>query len=277
MSDLMTSNSAFYVSFELRVPSNCEGCDEYEEDFKQVIKEQEKKRIFFQHRSPQISFRKHLVQHLKNICGEKSLSRCCLHLSVYLLDIFMDNHKIAAEKLLLVGNVCLLLAAKFEEHSAGVPKISELNAFVDNKYEVSDYNDVEILVLKFYQFFLKFPCAAHHVFYYINEMISLDDVNGETTFRTLFFDVFENIKMYLNWILDDIHYVQYYQPSKLAAAIIAASRIQNGLVPWTKQLEDSTTYTEGQFEEILQNLLKKNVLYCAKCDLPNLTNTNIEI
>lgn len=55
----------------------------------------------------------------------------------------------------------------------------------------------------------------------------------------------------------DIHYMQCFPPSKLAAAVIAASRSQQGLGMWTEQLEDLTDFTIEDLKEPLEVLMKK--------------------
>lgn len=55
----------------------------------------------------------------------------------------------------------------------------------------------------------------------------------------------------------DIHYMQCFPPSKLAAAVIAASRLQQGLAMWSKQLEDLTTYTTEDIVDPMRMLMKE--------------------
>ncbi|KAF2885255.1 hypothetical protein ILUMI_20921, partial [Ignelater luminosus] len=83
---------------------------EYAEDYKSIIKQKELLKIPFSHQSPQIFYRKSIVEHLKDFAAKKRLSHSCLHLAVYMLDVFMDNHSILPARLYLVANVCLLLA-----------------------------------------------------------------------------------------------------------------------------------------------------------------------
>jgi hypothetical protein len=50
------------------------------------------------------------VTWLRSVAEELHLSNTSVHLAVYLLDIFMDNHRIVEERLSLVALVCILLA-----------------------------------------------------------------------------------------------------------------------------------------------------------------------
>lgn len=60
-------------------------------------------------------------------------------LAIYYLDIFMDRHRIAVERLSLVVLCCLGIASKLEDRDADVPKYSDLNNQMNNVYCISDY------------------------------------------------------------------------------------------------------------------------------------------
>jgi hypothetical protein len=53
------------------------------------------------------------VTWLRAVAEELNLNNASVHLAVYLLDIFMDNHKIVEERLKLVALVCILLAGLY--------------------------------------------------------------------------------------------------------------------------------------------------------------------
>ncbi|CAH1996939.1 unnamed protein product [Acanthoscelides obtectus] len=269
MRDFMTKHSVFYVSINIQNDSArpqigmChklqkevwQDIEEYKEDFEQVIKLREKCRIPFHHQSPQFCYRQHLVEYLKRVCIEKKLSHCTLHLAVYLLDIFMDNHSIIPERILLAANVCLLIAAKFEENYLILPKIAELNAAIHNRYEVRQYKVMELIILKFFDWYIMFPTAAHYTHYYLQAVLTPSEVKEkQESRRTLFYNIHDCITEYLDQIIDNIHYMQCYPPSKLAAAIIAASRMQIGLTMWTDQLEDMTHYVKEDIESLALQL-----------------------
>ncbi|XP_018328286.1 cyclin-J isoform X2 [Agrilus planipennis] len=176
---------------------------QYEEDFKKVIKQREMQRIPFHHQSPQILFRNELIAYLKQTATQKKMSHSCLHLAVYLLDIFMDNHDIVPHYLQLVCNVCLLIAAKFEECAQKIPKIADMNALVKNRYSRQEYKSVEILILNFFFGYIMFPTAAHYTYYYMQALISPEDMqyfSGNS--RELLFELNESIKIYLECTID---------------------------------------------------------------------------
>lgn len=50
-------------------------------------------------------------------------------------------------------------------------------------------------------------------------------------------------------MISDVHYMQHFVPSKLAAAILSVARNHVGLSSWTEQLENLTEYTKGDIQE----------------------------
>lgn len=61
----------------------------------------------------QLKYRHVLVSWLRAVAEELHLNNASVHLAVYLLDIFMDNHRIVEERLNLVALVCILLAGLY--------------------------------------------------------------------------------------------------------------------------------------------------------------------
>lgn len=107
---------------------------------------------------------------------------------------------------LLVNNIieCYLscFEAKFEENTTNIPKIIELNSAINNKYTAQDYKELEIIILKFFHWYIMFPTAAHYVHYYIQGIISSDDLKSNTSLRSLFYDLHDNITTYLDYVVD---------------------------------------------------------------------------
>ncbi|KAL1505912.1 hypothetical protein ABEB36_005361 [Hypothenemus hampei] len=230
--------------------------DEYRESFKQVIKQREKIQIPFLHNSTQLEYRPGIVNYLRKICTDRKFSHCCLHLAIYLIDIFMDCHDIKPEKILLFANICLLLSAKFEENTYDVPKISELNGIVQNRYQITEYKYLEIEILKYFQWYIRFPTVAHYTHYFMGFVIEHQDLelrkNANT--KTLFYDIHENVRKYLDHVIGNVHYMQEFKPSQLAASILAASRTECGLELWTHSLQQLTDYSKSDLQGPLYTL-----------------------
>lgn len=238
----------------------------YEEDYKLVIKQRETVRIPFLHQSPQLMYRRYMIQYLKNYASNKGLSYCCLHLAVYIMDIFMDNHAILPERLHLVANVCLLISAKFEEVSTNFPKLEELNAAVNDRYALNEYKVVELVILRFFRWYFVLPTAAHYTHYFLQASLSTEDqCISRLNYKTLIYELQEHIKTFLDKVIDDVHYMQLYTPSRLAAAIISVARKKIGLCEWNEKLQQLTEYSKEQIYEPAQILTQSSQIKCSNC------------
>ncbi|XP_030758860.1 cyclin-J-like protein [Sitophilus oryzae] len=279
MNRLMNRESPFYLHGEIQ-----DHMSDYRDCFKQVIKQREVLQMPFFHASTQLSYRNSLVNHMRQICINKKLTHCTLHLAVYLMDSFMDCHNIIPEKTLLLANVCLLIAAKFEENSKNIPKIAELNFTVHNRYNIKEYGRFEVMILDYFSWYVMFPTPAHYTHYYVQAAISKEDLLlTEERMRTLIYKLHDSIVEYLNQIIDNIHYMQDFKPSLLAATVIAASRMDCNLPVWTQQLEELTEYTSTDISRplctLLMNKLNRdmtypvnlmctnNINYCTSCNI----------
>ncbi|XP_022911948.1 cyclin-J [Onthophagus taurus] len=249
--------------------SNLDSIIDYLDDYKYTIKERDNLKLDFTHESSQLNYRSFMINHLKSYASLKSIVPSTLQLAVYLVDMVMDSYKLQEEKFLLIANVCLLIAAKVDEYSGNVPKLTELNASVANIYEISDYKRMEMFILNIFNGFVNFPTPAHCSHYYFQAILDNEDVKiikerKETineTKRVLNSLLLTSLDRYIN----DIHYMQFYPPSLLAAAAISACRVQYGLANWNRQLENFTGYTETVLEEIKKFLLQPHSLKCTLC------------
>lgn len=64
--------------------------------------------MFFQ----QLEFRGSLVQQLRDVTKKMGLTIATLHTAVHQLDLFMDAHRLRADRLTHVALACLSLAGK---------------------------------------------------------------------------------------------------------------------------------------------------------------------
>ncbi|XP_076253209.1 cyclin J [Rhynchophorus ferrugineus] len=251
MQRLMCTESPFYLHREVH-----DHMKDYSDSFKDVIRQREQLQIPFFHGSPQLSYRHGMVQHMRSICVNRKLTHCTLHLAVYLMDSFMDCHHIIPEKTLLLANVCLLIAAKFEENTKDIPKITELNSMVNGRYSIKEYKNLEVIILDYFSWYVMFPTVAHYAHYYVQAAISRDDLlKTDERVRSLIYRLHESIVEYLDQIINNVHYMQDFKPSLLAATVIAASRLECQLSMWTYQLEQLTNYTCSDIVNALCTLM----------------------
>lgn len=134
------------------------------------------RRFPFLYQSPEVQHREHLVNCIKFIAENEGLGRTSVHLAVYLLDFYMDNHKIAVERLELVAVVCLILACKMEEKEDKIPKITEISGSIQNSFDLKEYISLECMILTFYNWNIILPTTAHFIEYFIAEAIAEDEI-----------------------------------------------------------------------------------------------------
>ncbi|UYV60818.1 CCNJL [Cordylochernes scorpioides] len=202
--------------------------------------------------SPQLHLRPWLVGWLEKVVEIQKLSGTVRHLATYLLDIFMDHHFIQEGQLQMVALGCLLIAAaKLEEKDGLIPKTSELNAHVNNCYNLSEFVRLELMLLHFFRWELMLPTAAHFV-----EIFS-PFLSGERRlchYISLFLDLSLQ-PVPTNAVVTGEALISM-PPSLVAAACIAAARSTLQLKPvWPGNLEKLTRYRLGQVRTLANSLL----------------------
>ncbi|XP_037813270.1 cyclin-J [Lucilia sericata] len=149
-------------------------CD-YSDDIFQTLRETELNRRLVCFRSQQVGQRAMLLKLLKTATEKHKLSRTTLHLAIYLLDCFMDNYTIRADKLNLSAITCLIIAAKIEEADVDMPKFADLNKLLNEVYTLNEFKNVECKVLSTFNFDLIRPTAATFAEYFANSIVTLQD------------------------------------------------------------------------------------------------------
>ncbi|XP_067003557.1 cyclin-J [Anabrus simplex] len=232
---------------------------EYAAEIASTLREREKLRMPFHFHSPEFRYRPYLVNWLRKVSEDMKMCNTCVHLAVYILDIFMDNHAIVVERLNLVTLVCLLLAAKFEERDSNVPKISELNLLVENPHPLRDYINVEFMILKFLNWNLVIPTAAHFAEYFAMFATLPSDLQHACSVQS-YRHLQELAQKYIKDFLDQSlleESLMGCRPSLVAAACVAAARYYLNLAsPWSATLCEVTHYNLHHLQPYLNILLR---------------------
>lgn len=71
---------------------------------------------------------------------------------------------------------CCLILAKFEEQDGKVPKISEMNAYLNSAYVQEDILYLERKILKYFNWRLTMPTAVHFADYFFSFGIIRGDI-----------------------------------------------------------------------------------------------------
>lgn len=236
---------------------------DYSDDILGTLRKKEMTLCPFYAQSPQFEYRSCLVDLICSVAEAEDLSRTTVHLGVYLMDIFMDNHNIIAERLKLIALSSLILASKIEERESNVLKITEVNMMVNNSYPLNDYRYMEVLILRFMDWNLLVPTAAQFIEFFVSEMITdedlvstslvIDDSNINNKMSQAIFLAFQFLEVAL---YDCV--IMHKTPSKVAASCIAATRIyMQLLIPWPDHLVTLTSFELDDLYCIVEMLIDR--------------------
>ncbi|XP_063708396.1 cyclin-J [Culicoides brevitarsis] len=239
---------------------------QYIEDIVESLYEKERTRIPFNFASPQISYRSILVDFMQNVSEHKQFRRATLHLGIYFLDLFMDNHSIELERLNIVSMVCLLLGAKIEEMEFNVPRVSEITRLTNIECTVADYISLEMMVLTFFEWNVMQPTAVTFLELYLDAVISQEDFERYTSqvtdgvlyanHKAMKTAATSMIFKFLDLTLTDVQ-LSVECPSQLAAAIVATTRFSMLLDPvWPPNIERITGYPMSVLDQFVSRLFR---------------------
>ncbi|CAH1783470.1 unnamed protein product [Owenia fusiformis] len=231
-------------------------------DIHETLKLKETKMPLYFSRSPQMHLRRYVVDWLAVICDKFKLCTTARHLSVYLLDYFMDKFDIEEPQLYLVAIGCILVAAKYEEQEINIPKSTDLNVYVNPKgYTAWEYQQMELTLLDCFKWNIGLPTPAHFVDYYITLSVADDQSNPETckspvhSAKTKLY-IMKYATYFLEISLQDQVYKEY-SPSLIASAAVAASRTCLHIKPhWSHFMSKVTMFALNQITPVINIMLK---------------------
>uniref|UniRef100_K7FXE9 Cyclin-J-like protein n=1 Tax=Pelodiscus sinensis TaxID=13735 RepID=K7FXE9_PELSI len=232
-------------------------------DIHQTLRLKELKLPVYKAHSPQIGMRRYFTDLLGVLSSRCSLCPTARHLAVYLLDLFMDHYDITVKQLYVISIACLLLASKFEEKEARVPKLEQLNNLV-YLYNVNmvlnkkDLLKMELLLLESFNWNLCLPTPAHYIDYYLFASVGENDLHNGWPITSLG-KVKAFMEKYAYYFLDfsvqDYAFLSF-RPSLIAAACVCASRICMQISPsWTTQLQLLTCYSWEHLAQCIEMML----------------------
>lgn len=271
----------------------------YSKDMFYYMKKKEIERYNICYQSPQISWRRALVDWTCSVASKLGVGDAAAHLAIRLLDSFMGGHNIEISRLHFVCIGCLRIAAKFEEKDSRVPKVKALYSQLPVKYEArfndSEYKALEIMILDYFSWNVFLPTAKQFVDLYTlvcvqkRKMIKNDNSiekyqcgqisTAPDTISRSISDQEKKLLDFVNYFLDislqEAELTRKF-PSQIASAVIYCSRKVCHLYPfWTVELKNVSGFSISQFEDciyILTNIYEdalreeseKNMQKCLK-------------
>ncbi|KAI6655144.1 cyclin-J-like [Oopsacas minuta] len=216
----------------------------YAEHIYSTLQKHQELRIPYGRNSPQLEYRRYLVDFMGLLCEKLHINIGTQHLAVYLMDHFMDNHSIADTQLHLTCLVSLQIAAKSEELDRLIPTIDTLSSFVQYAYGVEEFKRMELTVLKFYKWNLNIPTAAHFINYYLHNALDVSDIYRGKQLE----DQFENAekaferytKYFLEISLQEVIFLEHTPATVSACCVLASRKCMNIQPLWPRRLEIKT-------------------------------------
>ncbi|KAJ2778906.1 B-type cyclin [Coemansia interrupta] len=178
-----------------------------------------------------------LVEWLVQVHKQFNLLPETLYLCINFVDRFLSTKEIAINKLQLVGAVCLLLAAKYEE--VHIPSVKDIEYMVENNYSENEILRAERFILRMLDFNLGYPGPMS----FLRRISKADDYDMAT--RTL-------SKYLIEVTLVDERFIGIPCSKVAAAAHYLAIRLLNQHT-WTR----AHAFYSGYFESELLPVVKK--------------------
>ncbi|CAH0402541.1 unnamed protein product [Chilo suppressalis] len=232
-------NGARAEQYEVKLESNTltdpddEFHCEYREEIWQNLLEQEAEKPTIHLQSPQLEFRGTLVQQLRDVTKKLGLSIATLHSAVAQLDLFMDAHRLRADRLTHVALACLSLAAKSEEKSSRAPTLKTLAKISGVQLCGKTFRQLEWMVGQHARWRLLAPTPVSFAALLAQYVVTDADL---TTRHPKFVRRFKRdgaklLESYLDLTLSDVR-LKVVEAVDVGCACVACARADLGLCAW---------------------------------------------
>lgn len=202
-----------------------------------------------------VPYRRYLVDWMSDIGDQCRLHNTTVHVSVLLLDKILRSTEIPRSQWQLLATACITIAAKYEEaeeHCPHIPDLLRLTKLCNAGHTSLSFRDGEQEVLRLLGWRLRVVPPLRVIGYLLQKGVCFEDDLWQR--RGLIPKIPKYIKKYAeffsNLTLQDYSFQQYL-PTKLAAAIILASRVALQLEPrWRPELVRLTGFEEEEITNI---------------------------
>lgn len=182
-----------------------------------------------------LPYRRYLVDWMSDVGEQFRLHNTTVHVSVLFLDKVFRSTEIPRSQWQLMATACITIASKYEEAEECCPHIPELLRItkLSNAGHTSlSFREGELEVLRILGWRLRAVPALRVVGYFVQKGVCFEDDLWQR--RALIPKIPKYVKKYAeffcNLTLQDYAFQQYL-PTKLASAIILASRVALQLEP----------------------------------------------
>ncbi|XP_064615324.1 G2/mitotic-specific cyclin-B2-like [Liolophura sinensis] len=181
-----------------------------------------------------------LVDWLILVQDHLDLLQKTLHMTIALIDRFLDREVVELNNLQLLGITCLFIASKYHERFS--PELSVLVHLTDNTYTPREIIMMERYVLRVLRFDLSFPSAI----FFLDRLLLAENHTDkiETTAKYL-----------LDLTLLSIHQIQFPPSMRAASALFMARQIwdQPG---WTLGMAYYSKYSQRDLRSCMEHMAR---------------------
>jgi Cyclin, N-terminal domain/Cyclin, C-terminal domain len=209
--------------------------------------------------SQYLPYRRYLVDWMSDVGEQCHLHNTTVHVSVLYLDKIFRSKEIPRNQWQLLATACISVAAKYEEaeeHCPQIPDLLQLTKLSNAGHTSLSFREGELEVLRHLGWRLRAFPALHVVGYLLSKGTCFVDDTWQS--RTLIEKIPKYIKKYAEFFCNltlQEYIFQQFLPTKLAAAIILASRVALQLEPrWRPELVRLTGYAEEDIVEIFHQV-----------------------
>eukprot|EP00795_Rhopilema_esculentum_P011885 gene11885-2437_t len=217
------------------------------QDVHSTLKKREIELPVYRSRSPQICYRRFLVNWLAVIGEKLGLVQEVVHLAVRYLDHVMDKYDLLLESQLnMLALCCLSLAAKIGECEDNIPKVSILKKFCNESFLMHEFISMEVKISQCLNWKLILPTAANFLDFYAMESLSIDNLHAGENIVCLvqarsYLEKYA--KYFVEVSLQDYIFLQFL-PSLVASAAVLCARICLKITPeWPMKMATLTKYS----------------------------------
>jgi hypothetical protein len=206
-----------------------------------------------------LPYRRYLVDWMSDVGEQCRLHNTTIHVSVLYLDKIFRSAEIPRSQWQLLATACITVAAKYEEaeeHCPHIPDLLHLTKLSNSGHTSLTFREGELEVLNRLGWQLRAVPALRVVGYFLAKGVCFEDDTWQK--RSLIEKIPKYIKKYAeffsNLTLQEYAFQQYL-PTKLAAAIIMASRVALQVEPrWRPELARLTGYEEDEITPIFNHV-----------------------
>jgi len=206
-----------------------------------------------------LPYRRYLVDWMCDVGEQCRLHNTTVHVSILYVDKIFRSRDIPRSHWQLLATACISVAAKYEEaeeHCPSIPELLQLTRLNSVGHNSLSFREGEMEVLRYLGWRLRAVPPLHVIGYFLAKGVTFE--NDYRIGERLMEKIPKYMKKYATFFCNlaiQENTFQRYLPSRLAAAIILASRVALQIQPrWRPELTRLTGYAEHEITDVFQHV-----------------------